>query len=173
MNKKGFLLGEETVKIIISLIVIVFLVYFLVSLYLNRTGGKDVEFAEESLELLVESISSEISSVEIYNPEGAWIFSWPVEIDGKEIIPNSCLNQGWENCLCICRKKGPYVGLESGSNIDFEKTREECDSNWVCMEAQKEITLLSEGTEYPIKIQDAPLKLKIYYSDEEIIITKE
>ena len=34
MNRKGFLLAEETLKIILALIAITFLVYFLVSLYM-------------------------------------------------------------------------------------------------------------------------------------------
>jgi hypothetical protein len=97
-NKRGFLLGEETVKIIIAVICLVVLVYFLVSLYLANKD-KDLELAKASLEHLVADINSGKTETEIYNPQKNWfIGSYP----RGEIMPELCLNKDWEKCLCIC-----------------------------------------------------------------------
>ena len=51
--KKGFLLVEETLKIIIALISLIFLVYFLVSLYMANQNAKNLEWAKSSLNHLI------------------------------------------------------------------------------------------------------------------------
>ena len=65
MNKRGFLLGEETLKIVLAVIAIGFLVFFLVSLYSSYTRNKDLELAEASLGYLIEGINSGSEEVEI------------------------------------------------------------------------------------------------------------
>ena len=44
-DKKGFLLAEETLKIILAVIAIGFLAYLLVSIYFNYRENKDLEMA--------------------------------------------------------------------------------------------------------------------------------
>lgn len=97
MNKKGFLLAEETLKIIIAVIAIGFLVYFLVSLYNSNKNSKELEQAESSLDFLIQEIDNEVAKVEIYNPQKWEIVSW----SAAEVIPNSCSNLGWQKCICI------------------------------------------------------------------------
>ena len=48
-NKRGFLLAEETLKIIIAVICIVFLVYILVAVYNSHSADKKIEQAKEVL----------------------------------------------------------------------------------------------------------------------------
>jgi hypothetical protein len=115
-NKKGFLLAEETLKIVIALICISFLIYFLSSLYFKNKDSKDLELAKASLERLVEEINAEATSVEIYNPKGWVLSSWPhdttkriwytawLKKEIKKGSPQYCENLGWKNCICICKK---------------------------------------------------------------------
>lgn len=97
-NKKAFLLAEETLKIIIAVICILFLAYILIAIYNSQTANKKIEEAKSSLERVGEIASSlkegEIESQDISNPKGWHIYSF---VGQKK--PNSCLNQ---NCLCIC-----------------------------------------------------------------------
>lgn len=86
MNKKGFLLAEETIKIVIALICIGFLVYFLVSLYFNSSNNKKLEFAKTSSEHIIEQFESGENEIEIYNPEGWFVFSFKED----------------KNYVCIC-----------------------------------------------------------------------
>ena len=86
-DKKGFLLGEELVKIIISVIAIALLAYLLFSLYNTNKNSNDLAFAEESLTYLIGEITAGRTEVEIYNPEDWWVVSE-------------------DNNLCICKDFG-------------------------------------------------------------------
>lgn len=114
-QKKGFLLGEETVKIIIALIVIVFLVYFLFYLYNASSNRKELAQADSTLTHLIQEANSG-NDVEIYNPNGWYILSWPHNVARRNFpyisktismeIPSACSNMGWDKCLCICEEDG-------------------------------------------------------------------
>ncbi len=151
-NKKGFLLASETLKIIIAVICIGFLVYFLVSLYLTSKSSKDLEFAKESLNYLNDEIKNGKTEIEIYNPKSWVIGIWPHEVDvggiilgigttREERIPKACSNMGWENCICICKNDNP----------------DECDNNGACLENTFEIDIVEKS----IKIEEVPFKIKI------------
>lgn len=156
-NKKGELLVSETLKIILALISIGFLIYFLTALYSGNKDSKNLEFAKESLQELVEKLNSNLSKVEIYNPKNWVIGSWPHNfttgnpflIKIEEGIPKSCSNLGWKNCICICPKNNP----------------DECDEKGICLENE---FILGEGS---IKIENLPLVLIIDYENKKI--TKE
>jgi len=128
-GKRGFLLGEETLKIVIAVICIIFLVYFLTSLYFANRNKKDLELAKASLTHLINETDNKNTQVEIYNPRGWSVCSFPQTIKRKlitspeEVIPKQCSNLGWDNCLCI-RKIGLY------SDID-----KQCDKNGYCLES--------------------------------------
>lgn len=136
-NKRGFLLAEETLKIIIAVIAISFLIYFLTSLYLKNQESKGLELAKASLENLISSI--DLGEVLIYNPEGWFIISFPYSNER----PNSCLNLGWENCLCICKDKW------------FSGRPNDCDKAGRCMES--DLKVLNDE----IKIENPPIKILI------------
>ena len=155
-NKKGFLLAEETLKIVIALICISFLVYFLVSLYMSNREDKDLELAKASLQHLVSEINAEHSMVEIYNPGPLWnkgvvISSWYLVSWNSMNLPNRCSNFGWGNCLCICK----------------ENKTKNCDDKGVCLES-KDIEIQGDS----IELKDLPLTLTIKYNGGEILISK-
>lgn len=158
MNKKGFLLAEETLKIILALISISFLVYFLTALYFVNQDSKELEQAEASLEFLIKEINSGRTEVEIYNPAPSintlGIFrGWKITSWSSNEMPNQCSSFGWDNCVCICK-----------TDL-LENNKEECNEEGICRE--NEFTV--EGG--VIEIAEVPLTLNIEYGDE-ITITK-
>ncbi len=100
MDKKGFLLAEETLKIIIALIGISFLVLFLTSLYFTNIKQQKLEQANQELKNSEESIQNIIKRVgeerekNIISPVGWFLLSFT----GK-VTPDSCTGP---NCICIC-----------------------------------------------------------------------
>jgi hypothetical protein len=86
MNKKGFLLGEETLKIIVALVCIGFLIYFLGALYYNSVKDKEVELAKATAERIVAEANAGATEIEVYNPEGWFVVN---------------LNEG---LICVCEK---------------------------------------------------------------------
>ena len=142
-DKKGFLLAEETLKIILAVIAIGFLAFLLFSLYNANKEGKDLELAKESLNHLIQEINAERTEVQIYNPKGWEIYSWPN--NNIQAIPLSCSNLGWSNCICICSKS----------------TLNRCDSKGTCLEGP-----LGFSFKDNIKIKDPPITLSIDYSNK-------
>ena len=149
IDKKGFLLAEETLKIILAVIAIGFLAFLLFSLYNANKTAKDLELAEESLDFLVQEINAQRAEVEIYNPKGWIISSWPL---GQ--LPQSCSNLGWDNCMCICK-----------NNILRSSELNECNIAGACLENPQKFEIDS-----PIKIKDPPVTLQIDYDNK--IISK-
>ena len=118
-DRKGFLLAEETLKIIIAVICVVFLIYILVAVYNSNTSAKKIEEAKGVLLRFEEIISflkeGAIESQDVFNPKGWHIYSF------MEERPNSCLN---ENCICIC----------DNSLIEQIKSQEKkCDEKGACL----------------------------------------
>jgi hypothetical protein len=135
MNKKGFLLGEETVKIIIAVIAILFLVLFIIYLYTNYSRDPNLIYAQDSLNYLVGQISVGAQQAEIYNPATPWfITSFPqsaklsVTSPIQDIIPKKCSSIGWTNCLCICKLATVTVNSPSS-------TAQLCDNYGVCLQS--------------------------------------
>ena len=118
MNKKGFLLGEETLKIVIAVIAIGFLLYFLTALYFANADQDKIMKAEAVLDKVSNIIDNTgiTSSEVIYaiGPSGWYLFSF-IKPDK---LPNNCLG---ESCLCICKNKW----INSQTN--------ECDEKGACL----------------------------------------
>ncbi|MCW8965408.1 MAG: hypothetical protein OQK82_01780, partial [Candidatus Pacearchaeota archaeon] len=95
MDKKGMLLVEETLKMIIAVVAIGFLVVFLVSLYFTRVGGDELRQANADIELLRKEIlnPSENGTI-LNNPQGWYLFYFT-----KDNAPNACAGK---ECLCVC-----------------------------------------------------------------------
>lgn len=177
-GKKGFLLAEETLKIIIALIAIGILIYFLVSLYLNHKQNQDLKLAKETLERLKSETDSGVTKTEIYNPiyrqRFPWatywfLFTWPT--GGDSIRPQSCSNVGWDNCVCICGVKsfGVHVSKKDLANM--------CDNLGVCREftdlkIKKNNGFFSQGLVYTyddiLALRNPPIELNIDYQKKEI-----
>jgi hypothetical protein len=121
-NKKGMLLASETLKIILAVICIGFLVYLLSAIYFNSGDTKKLEQAGTTmdrinsiLERFDEANFSGEAITEI-SPVGWKIFAF-VEDEAK---PNSCSE---ENCLCIC---------ENVVADYFDRQVKKCDDLGVC-----------------------------------------
>jgi len=161
MNKKGFqLLSEETLKIVIAVICIVFLVYILVSLYFSVTGAQETKYAQANING-DNGVAKEISRINvggtpneqgflIPNPNGWHVFSFV----GQDKKPNLCTNA---NCICICRN----------ILIDiFDRQIKECDSKGAC-------AVVSNLEKFnKIKIENSGVFLSIRKVNNLIEITK-
>ena len=154
-DKKGFLLGEETVKIIISLIAILILISLLVNLYFNKQKAEKQKQAISAIEgqNQIKSTVKDISlgqinerTLNIPAPKGWYLFSFT----GNDIKPNECRGK---NCLCICSNVWKY-NYNSLWTSERERQASECDENGACL------------------VVDKPdfLKLKDYSPEQEIEI---
>ncbi len=125
INKRGFLLASETVKIVIAVICIVFLVYFLTALYFSKIAEEKGRQATSALIGSTESVKTLIDSAKtnkvsktyfFQNPTGWYVFTFT----GTEKKPNSCSNL---NCICICEDVIDY----------FDRQISYCDEQGACL----------------------------------------
>ena len=173
MNKRGFLLGEETVKIIIAVIAIIFLVALIVGLYTTLSKNKDLEYAKATMDNLAQQINAKAEQVYIYNPKNWFLSSFPQkDSKGNELMPKSCSSVGWKNCVCVY-KLSTYLLTGVPKPAD-----ESVDNEGSC----KEENFTVVGTIYPsdivikgispslsgIPINNPPVSLTIDYSTNEI-----
>lgn len=134
MKKQGFLLASETLKIVVAVICIGFLIYFLSAIYFNNVNGKKLVHAKSILTNSDENIGKVIGDVRnsegnlnngkseeftFVNPAGWSIFSFVVGT--SEILPNSCAGT---SCLCVCDD----LWVE-----EWGRQAKECSDNGVCL----------------------------------------
>ena len=150
MNRKGFLLAEETLKIVLAVISIGLLAFLLFSLYNNGKNAKDLEFAKASLSLFVEGLNAKQTSIDIYNPKGWNIGTWPHDVESGVLFrttqfeyPKSCSNLGWQKCVCICK----------------ENSAESCDSEGICVTTEEKFEIQNGN----IEIASPPITIKVDY----------
>ena len=153
-NKTGFLLAEETLKVVIAVISISFLIYFLSSIYFSKINEQKKQHAEATLEKIYEKINNQQTEKEtLYDPTPfGWHLLGFVRQDKK---PNSCAEK---NCLCICEKV--LWDLKG-----FNRQIKECDSDGAC----KIIENLDSFGE--IEIKKAPFSIEIIKNPELNIVT--
>ena len=162
-NKRGMLLAEETLKIVIAVIVIGFLIYFLVSLYSANLKNDAIKKSEQTLiksdqsikniiESLKEGESKSIALQEISSFGDHWnLFSFT----GQE-KPNACAGK---SCLCICDDV-PSKLLKTQAN--------ECNKDGVCTIIQN-----LENEEINIELQkDFATEILISKKENKIFIIK-
>jgi len=159
-NKKGNLLPEEVLKIVVAVICIGFLIFLLVSLYFSLTGGQKKKEAEASMNLISKEITrinndGEYNSqgIPVPNPSGWYIFSFT---EG-EIKPNLCAG---ENCICIC--ESVLINI-----FDWQKRQvERCDDKGSCV-------VVSNLKKFDkIKIEKGGIAILIGKLNSEMQITK-
>ena len=117
MDKKGFLLAEETLKIIVAVVCLGFLIYFLSALYFSNSNSKEKIQAEEIISRvsdIVNNAQTTLESVDMLNPSGWYLFSFV-----NVLKPNVCTGK---NCLCVCSK-----------TIFSKNQLQECDKNGACL----------------------------------------
>jgi len=124
-DKRGFLLAEETIKILIALVALIFLIYFLVSIYSAKVNGEKLKYAEDLIERFrvefnaLSNVSDGEKEIGVFNPKGWYVFSF----SGDALKPNSCANK---NCLCVCDNV-----LWEGFKKDRQQN--ECSEKGVCL----------------------------------------
>ncbi len=161
-NKKGFLLAEETLKVIIAVICILFLVYIMISVYNSRSSDKKIILAKEvffgkegedvpGIERIISSLDDGESEVkDISDPEGWHLYSFV-----REEKPNSCLNQ---KCLCIC---------EASLIKQIKSQAKKCDEKGACLIVPN---LASIDIDFKIKDTRSNLVLEIKNSGGRIFV---
>lgn len=159
MDKRGMLLAEETLKMIISVIGIAFLIALVVLIYFNTIEDKRTVQAESLLngpnglgaeiELMKQSDEKRIE-FSLNNAIGWTLFSF------SEIgQPNSC---GGQKCVCICDDVVDF----------FDRQLKNCDEEGSCL------VIENLKTFDPIEITSEPfVKIIVLESEQgEILISK-
>ena len=128
-NKKAELLAPETLKIIISLVCILILVYLLFAIYSSNSKAQELIHAKN----LMSTISGMITKINIepsfkgdiphITPAG-WII---VSYASSGAKPNQCSGQ---NCLCICDSVSSIWSIFKSTE---ERQLNECSKNGVCL----------------------------------------
>jgi len=168
-SKKGFMLGEYTLKIVIAVIVLLLLFYLLFRLYSTYEDGRNLELAEATLKSIIESMEVAKESGEeeviVLNPTEKgltshyWsIVSWPY--GNYKLIPESCD----KNCVCICQFPNTWETEPFGRISD--DLLEKCNSIGVCLNSYSKIKILNSGflkVDGQIQIKNPPVNLKINY----------
>ncbi len=159
-NKKGFLLAEETLKIILAVIAIGFLIYFLVSLYFSNLNEQTLKSAQQILITSDQSIKNTIDNLNegeskdlILQKVGSSFNDWALlSFTGFE-KPNSCAGK---NCLCVCN--------------DFTTNQiNECSKNGVCTIVPD----LDEDSQVEIELGELLTKISITKQNNKILISKQ
>jgi len=198
MNKKGFLLGEQTLKIIIAVICLLLLAFLLFMIYSSLDAKHKLEQAKSSMEMielaLDEAKQNGEAEVVILGPTVRkklspakvgeaidiwWVIAFPAEKVGLPgtVTPKTCVLNGWENCLCIC---------ESNFNGLADLTDNACDKIGICTELDKKAITEYEGFSFeeirafmrspvspiPIFLDEPPVEIKIEYMEEGYKIIK-
>ena len=109
MKKKGFILVDESLKLILAAIVLVFLVVLLVEVYLTAAKNQEqqnLEYAKGTLNNIMAVLASGGTQVQVYNPKEWYISYFPATLPsgqykGNDVMPQSCSSQGWKSCICI------------------------------------------------------------------------
>jgi len=151
-NKRGFLLAEETLKIVISVICIGILIYFLTSLYFAKINDEKTKQATETIEQISLSLQGLGEPITLFAIEP---IKWELmSFVGEEEKPNSCFGK---DCVCIC----------DGVVDVFGRQIKECDKDGACLSVLNlikfnsiKITKLDKGLTN-IKIEKIENKIKI------------
>ena len=139
-NKKGFFLAEETMKIILAVICLGFLIFVLGKMYYSYTADKEVQQAKDTLSRIEKEINSmkegEKRDIIIYSPN-----SWFLVGFGKQEMPVFCSEKKWESCLCICEK---ITKLDTFSG---KTAKDKCDN--ICVSFSEKVSAPQIDIENP------------------------
>ena len=157
-NKRGMLLAEETLKMVIAIIIIVFLVYFLVNLYFGKLKGDALKQSEQlliksdqSIKNIIESLKEGESKNMALQAISSFGDNWHLFGFTQQEKPNSCAEK---NCLCIC---DDVIGEDP---FGFVKQVNECNKNGIC-------TIISN-----LKSEEVNIELQEDFATE-ILISKQ
>lgn len=140
MNKRGFFLAEETMKIILAVICLGFLLFVLGKMYYSYTLDKEVQQAKDTLARVEKEINSmkgdDERKIVIYGPVlKEKLINFLKQVDWWMLVsfssgdkPKFCTEKEWNNCLCICKNS-----LFEGVPVAGKSTKEKCDETDLCV----------------------------------------
>jgi hypothetical protein len=149
MKKKGMILASETLKMVLAIICLGFLIYLLTAIYFSNVNGKKLVEANAVLDrisdIISHSDSTNFSSEKVteLTPAGWSIFSYT-----QDVKPNSCAGF---SCLCIC---DPITVIEFVGRTQ----QKECDDDGSCLIIQN----LMEFEEIEIGGADDSTNIEIF-----------
>jgi hypothetical protein len=122
MNKRGFFLAEETVKIILAVICLGFLIFVLGRMYYSYTADKELQQAKDSLAFIEKEANlmktDDSREVVIYSPAPKNLADWWILIGfSGQVAPSSCSGN---DCLCICPNR--LVGSDMKTKCEKDGT---------------------------------------------------
>lgn len=129
-DKKGFLLGEFTLKVLVAILCIVVLLFLLYKVYANFMGKSKLDQAKSTVDKIIEEINAVSIGVEgerdyqILNPKD-WVLLYYSTGEEKPKGKSGC---NGDKCLCICEKEG---------YIDSQITK--CENYGICKNLDVEI----------------------------------
>lgn len=144
------LLASETLKMVLAIISLGFLIYLLSAIYFANVNDKKLIEANAVIDrisnITEHSFLPEFTSEKVTDltPTGWYIFSFT-----EEIKPNSCADF---NCLCICDEVISEFGGFFG-----ERQMAECDDDGICLIIQN----LMEFEEIEIREASDPTTIEI------------
>lgn len=170
IGKRGFLLAEFTLKIIVAVLCIALLAFLFFKLYESFTDKSEVEKAGATLTRVVDGINNAILKGTDYyvlmSPKD-WILLYSEE--GK---PLQCQGQ---RCLCLCEPEGTWSAIKRCIGITnckddsyalFKAQLARCDGAGVCKKIDKMIEL-------PEMIAVNTTGVNFVYNSDKVVITKE
>jgi len=153
MHKKGFLLGEHTLKLIIAIVCILFLLYLLFALYSIFAENKGKDKAEATLKniinvemTLARTNNDKKTEFPVMEPKEWNILNYN---DRGDINPECS-----KNCLCIC--PDTYY-------LEWDSLEERCQKDGAC----KKVDYKVNGAESGIEIKEEGIQLVLTYNEKE------
>lgn len=156
-RKKGFLLGEFTLKIIIAVVCIGILLFFLFSIYSMFSSKTNLQRASSTLSELSNKMSvltadgEEINYV-LLNPKN-WVL---IYFEGISPLLTQCSGN---KCLCLCEEKGTIFNRdqmklceENGRCLAVEN-KVNIDPSPIKIKPPMDILIKKEGAEYKISLK--------------------
>ncbi len=159
MRKKGMLLASETLKMVLAIISLGFLIYLLTAIYFSNVNDKKLIEADSVLErisnIIEHSLLPEFTNEKVteITPAGWYIFSFT-----EGVKPNSCVDL---SCFCICDS---VWGIPLVGNTQAE----ECDKDGACVIIQN----LMEFDEIEIGEADNPTSIEIFKNGDWLGVKK-
>jgi len=192
-NKRGELLSEETVKILMAVIgigILLFMSYKVYGMFKQDTKAEQAKASLDEVIGLTKNLEEgkEITSL-IYNPEDWYLVSYNKEIidkDSNKGMPSQC-NQ--KDCLCLCPA---YLDVESHqpglpdyfyySDKRASKGLKSCEEKGVCVNSENIFienlfeyeTTFAYGEQVVnwISLLNPPIDIKLKKENNKVIISE-
>ena len=144
MGRRGFLLGEFTLKTVLAVVCILLLVFLLASFYASFSKEKSIAQAKGSLEQIRQGISIAGSTGKyayiLTEPRGWALAYFPAGLGSSGV----CEGTG-NRCLCICKAPGW-----------FSNQKKQCEGSGICISSDVSLKMtkdkvISGATEVQMK----------------------